>query len=461
MAIEVIQIDSAQAQIVLDLEEGHFIDLKRIEIAPAKLTKAMSAFANADGGELFIGIDEDDTKTKRTWRGFANVEAANGHLQAFESVFPLGQEFQYEFLQCPNQNGLVLKASIRKTQSVKKTTDQKVFVRRGAASLPLESPEAVKRLEYSKGITSFETELVNCNKEEVSNSEVVISFMLRVVPTAEPETWLLKQQLLRDSKPVVAAALLFSQEPQALVPKRCGVKIYRYKTSDSEGSRETLAFDPITIEGHVYDQIYRTGSETKRVIETMKILGAQELEGVKYPQETLHEIITNAVIHRDYSITDDIHVRIFDNRVEIENPGRLPAHITPGNILKERFARNPTIVRLINKFPNPPNKDVGEGLNTAFEAMMNLKLKPPVIEQRENSVLVQIRHEPLASPEEIVMESLEKEPEINNTKAREICHIGSENKMKRVFEKLMERDLIERIPERRGRAIAYRKKTKA
>ena len=91
---------------------------------------------------------------------------------------------------------------------------------------------------------------------------------------------------------------------------------------------------------------------------------------------------------------------------------------------------------------------------------MNLKLKPPVIEQRENSVLVQIRHEPLASPEELIMEFLDKEPEINNTKAREICHIGSENKMKRVFEKLMERDLIERIPERKGRAIAYRKKSK-
>jgi ATP-dependent DNA helicase RecG len=64
-----------------------------------------------------------------------------------------------------------------------------------------------------------------------------------------------------------------------------------------------------------------------------------------------------------------VHIRIFDNRIDVESPGRLPAHITPENILKERFARNPTLVRLINKFPNPPNKDVGEGLNTAFAAM--------------------------------------------------------------------------------------------
>ena len=189
----------------------------------------------------------------------------------------------------------------------------------------------------------------------------------------------------------------------------------------------------------------------------MKILGTEELENVHYPPETLHEIITNAVIHRDYSVADDIHIRIFDNRVEVQSPGRLPAHVTPSNVLEERFARNPTIVRLINKFPNPPNKDVGEGLNTAFEAMIRLKLKPPKITEIENGVIVAIRHEPLASPEELVMEYLEMAPEINNTKGRDVCHIGSENKMKRVFERLMERELIERIPGRRGRAAAYRK----
>lgn len=82
----------------------------------------------------------------------------------------------------------------------------------------------------------------------------------------------------------------------------------------------------------------------------------------------LHEIVTNAVLHRDYSIAADIQIRIFDNRVEIESPGRLPGHVTTANILREQFARNPKLVRIINKFPNPPNKDVGEGLNTAFES---------------------------------------------------------------------------------------------
>ena len=111
------------------------------------------------------------------------------------------------------------------------------------------------------------------------------------------------------------------------------------------------------------------------------------LVSVQYPPETLHEIITNAVLHRDYALSDDVHVRIFDNRVEVESPGRLPAHITPENILRERFARNASIVRIINKFPNPPNKDVGEGLNTAFSAMAKLRLREPEIKEGDHSTL--------------------------------------------------------------------------
>jgi ATP-dependent DNA helicase RecG len=159
-------------------------------------------------------------------------------------------------------------------------------------------------------------------------------------------------------------------------------------------------------------------------------------------------VVTNAVIHRDYSINDDIHVRVFDNRIEVASPGTLPAHVTVQNILDERFARNPKIVRILNKFKNPPNKDVGEGLNTAFEAMRKLKLKDPLIEQRENSVLVALRHEQLGTPEQIIVDYLRSNREINNAIARSICFIGSENSMKRVFQKMIASGLIERIPNR-------------
>ena len=69
-------------------------------------------------------------------------------------------------------------------------------------------------------------------------------------------------------------------------------------------------------------------SKVVNMVESVPVLGQGRLISIKYPHETLHEIITNAVLHRDYSIAADIQVRIFDNRIEIESPGRLPGHIT-------------------------------------------------------------------------------------------------------------------------------------
>lgn len=457
MAISVEGITKEQAAKLLALEEGHFADFKAVEIRPARLTQTLSAFANADGGELYVGIAELKPSRRREWRGFADQEAANGHIQALEALFPLGQEFEYTFLSCAGLPGLVLQVSVRKTAAIKKAADGVIYVRRGAQKLPFATEEEIRRLEYAKGLSSFEIEITQAAKSVVTNSTEIIEFMLDVIPTAEPEAWLAKQQLIRDGRPTVCGVLLFAEEPQAVIPKRCGVKIYRYKTTDLLATRDTLAFDPITVEGPAYKQISEAVAQTVRVVEEAPALGASGLEHIQYPREAIHEIVTNAVIHRDYSVADDIHIRVFDNRVEVESPGRLPAHVTPENILDERFARNGNLVRLLNKYPSPPNKDVGEGLNTAFHAMRSLGLKEPSIANKDNSVLVTIRHERLASREEIILEYLERNDSIANKRAREICFVDADYKMRRTFQKLEEKGLIQKIPGTNQATTAYRK----
>ena len=279
--------------------------------------------------------------------------------------------------------------------------------------------------------------------------------MLDNIPTAEPAAWLKKQQLIINDRPTVAAIVLYAEEPQASLPKS-GIKVYRYQTSGA-ASRDTLVGNPASIEGHVYALIKKAVDKTAQTVESMSIVGAGGLEKFSYPRESIHEIITNAVLHRDYSLNDDIHVRIFDNRIEVQSPGVLPAHVTVENILEERFARNQRIVRLINKYDDPPNKDVGEGLNTAFEAMRKLKFRDPTIEQLDGSVKVTLRHEKLASPEEIICEFLRNNSEINNAKAREITFIGSENSVKRIFNKMIKSKIIERIPDRPQAKTGYQK----
>ena len=455
MAITITAISDAQFADLLARGEGHFLDYKAKEVSPAKLTKSLSAFANADGGELFIGVLNSGSPTKR-WSGFSDVEAANGHIQAFEQFFPLGSYFKYQFLRSERYSGLMLHCEILKTPDIRPASDGAFYLRRGAQNLPQTTEEQISRLRFNKGIASYEDHIVKIDVDEVTNSKAILEFMLANIPTAEPLPWLKKQQLIVDeNRPTVAAALLYSDEPQAALPKG-GIKIYRYQTSGT-GTRDTLVGNPLSIEGHLYALITKAVQTTVETVEKLSVVGTTGLEKISYPRESIHEIITNAVLHRDYSLNDDIHIRIYDNRIEVQSPGALPAHVTVENILEERFARNQRIVRLINKYEDPPNKDVGEGLNTAFEAMRKLKFRDPVIEQLDGSVKVTLRHEKLASPEEMICDYLRAHSEINNSKAREITFIGSENSVKRIFNKMIKSKIIERIPDRPQAKTGYRK----
>lgn len=463
--VEQKQIDSAEAKLILDIPEGHFADVKRIEITPAKLSESISAFANAAGGELYVGVGEvliEDGVRKRFWKGYSTMEEANGIFQLLERMLPLGDHYHATWLRTADDSlpGYILHLTIGKTQEAIPSSDGSFFVRRNAQNVKVVGDEALQRLKFDKGIASFEDTSVNVDTDVITNSETAIGFILSVVPSAEPEDWLKKQNLItKENKPVAAGVLLFADEPQASLPKRSAIKIYRYTTKSEEGKRDQLAFDPITIEGSLYEQINTAVARTKALIEDIRTLTPDGLEPVAYPHETLHEIITNAVLHRDYSIASDIHVRIFDNRIEVESPGRLPGHITTDNYLREQFSRNPKLVRLINKFPDPPNKDIGEGLNTAFEAMRKLRLKEPEIIEGDHSVVVHIRHTPLASPQDMVMDYLKDREEITNRIARELTGIASENVMKDVFLSLNKRDLLERVPNKKGNASAWRKYT--
>lgn len=445
MSFEEKLLEEEEIKKIFGIEENHFNDFKSKEIAGEKLSRTMSAFANASGGDIYIGIREDNTTKLKQWEGFAAIEEANGFIQLIENILGLTSNYEVNFLKHPCLKTYVLQVTIFKTQSIVYASDGKTpYVRKGAQNLPCNTPEKIRRLELDKGVTSFENELVQESElQDVIESDIFEMFQTEIVPNVDAEKWVKKQKLYINEKVTVAGLLLFADEPQISLPKRSAIKLYRYKTS-GEGDRDTLVGQPLTIEGCIYNQIKEAVRNTKEIIETIKKFGTG-FEQIQYPEETLHEIITNAVLHRDYSIATDIQIRIYDNRVEVESPGRLPGYVTIENILSAQSARNPKLVRLINKFPNAPNKDVGEGLNTAFEAMSKLRLKEPVICETEKSVLVIIKHEKLASPEELVTEYLQKNDRITNSIGRSITGIKSENTMKFVFWKLRDAGMIKMV----------------
>jgi ATP-dependent DNA helicase RecG len=327
-----------------------------------------------------------------------------------------------------------------------------------AQSLPLRSHDEIMALTYAKGTSSFEDQVVkNARIESIVDTDPIRSFLADFSPKTDPLDFVINQYLVDVStwEPKVSGILLFAPEPSAIMPAQCAIKIARYETREYEPERDHLK-DVFTIEGHLYAQIHSAVSKITDVMSSISIWTVDGLRTVEYPPEAIWEILVNAVIHRDYSISDNIHVHIYNNRIEIISPGRLPGNVTIQNILDSRYSRNPRIVRTLNRYRNPPNRDMGEGLNTAFQKMKEWKLKNPEITEEENYVKAVIPHTPLASPEEAILQFLQKNETIRNSQARDLTGIRSENAMKNVFYKLRNEGLVERVPGLEGPASAWR-----
>ncbi len=105
------------------------------------------------------------------------------------------------------------------------------------------------------------------------------------------------------------------------------------------------------------ENISRNNCEPSLTVNIEKIKTRVNIKGFEnelkpeIPKEVLREVVVNAVAHRDYHITSQIRIFIFDNRLEIMSPGKLPNGITLENIkLGVHSERNPLIVSYLAKW---------------------------------------------------------------------------------------------------------------
>jgi len=444
-------------------EESHFYDNKAFGIEGKKIQKIAVAFANADGGEFVIGIQDkkDEPDPSKRWQGISDKELFNPVFQNLLEITP-SIPHQFEFLK-DSKNSFALRVFIEKGESVHKTSDKTIYVRKSAQSIPLKDPEQILSLSYSKGESSYEDTIVNsATAEDIFESKEISTFLNEYSPKSDSIDFTVNQNLVdrKSYEPRTAGILLFNDNPVPILPKRCGIKISRYDTNEEIPERVHLK-NQYTVEGCLYSQIHETATKITEIMESIRVLTPSGMVEAKYPTETIWEILVNAVIHRDYSISDDIHVHIFNNRIVISSPGKLPGYVTVDNILDARFSRNSKIVRILNKYKNPPNKDMGEGLNTAFQRMEEFRLKPPIIREDGSYLKVTIAHTSLASPQETIIEYLKLNSQIKNRIARSITGIKSENVMKNVFYSLRDNNIIEPVMSRNGtKIVAWKLKDK-
>jgi len=427
-------------------DEDHFFDRKAYGLKGDKVQRIAVALANADGGEFVVGVaDEKEFEDPMLrWNPIDKIEGYNEIIANLSMPEPT-IDYRCVFLRQKGTRGYVLHVSIEKGLYVHETSKKQVIVRKGAQSQELKGNFRIAELAYAKGQRSYEDELVpDCQIEDLESSTSLANFTDNLpYDQIEPLDILTKQNLVdKEWTPRVASVLLFSENPSAILPKQCAIRVARYDTTDEAPERDDLTDDIFSIERPIYDQINEAYEGIVNLMKKHEVWTMDGLKPMSFPKETIWELLVNAVIHRDYSISDNIFVGVFNDRIEIKSPGKLPGFVKIENILDNRFSRNSKLVRLLSRYPSSPNKDLGEGVSTAFQKMRALGKKLPSIIEEGNFVKVSIHHTLAGEPESVICEFAEKFGSINNKQARDLTGVRNTSKITTIFSKLRDKNLL-------------------
>lgn len=144
----------------------------------------------------------------------------------------------------------------------------------------------------------------------------------------------------------------------------------------------------------------------------------------EYPEFAWFEGIVNAVTHRNYSIFGDyIRIMMFDDRLEIHSPGKLPNIVTVENIKHERFSRNPRIARTLTEFGWV--REMNEGVKRIYSEMESYFLHEPKYTELGNKVVLTLENNIVSRHLRVNDKMMKKYDEFNdlNDDEKTILHI--------------------------------------
>ena len=194
------------------------------------------------------------------------------------------------------------------------------------------------------------------------------------------------QGFTENEKPTLAGLMLFSNYPQAFFPQLCITAVSVPGTEiSSTGSVGERFIDNKRLDGTLVQMLngamlfVRNNMKTATIIDTNT---GKRTDKTEYPVIAIRELVLNALIHRDYSIHTDsapITIRMFSDRLEIENPGGLYGRMTLDRLGK--FAadtRNPAIANAMEILGETENRY--SGIPTIINAMEEHGLPAPKFE---------------------------------------------------------------------------------
>ena len=371
--------------------EDSFTEFKReIEHADA-LASELIAFANSGGGQVFLGVDDEGTivgvdDPQRIEERMLNIGRNN-------CVPPM--DLLIEKVEVNGITVIVVHVPRRLGRPYENTRGQ-CYIRVGSTKRLVSADERARMLEAA-GLFHFEETPVPRTGIQDLNEEIFAEYYRRVYDTPLQESDVPLHRILDNMRFIVrdvadthrlsvAGLLLFGQRPQDYLFYS---RVSAVRWAGLEAGEEITDRQEIT--GRLPQIIEATEAFILRNIRlSTRIAGAQQQDYYQYPRPAIREAIVNAVSHRDYSLSgSQIRIFIFDDRLEVYSPGRLPNGVTLDNI-RTHFSkpRNEIVARALLNLGYV--NILGSGIPRMIRLMREHSGREPDFELRDELFLVRL-----------------------------------------------------------------------
>ena len=349
-------------------KEGQTFDLKSILIDPKALAIPIVAMANADGGLLAIGISD---KTRR-------IEGVNQYAEKLNELLRVPFDFcipsipvKCSYMDCIDQHGnenRILLMDIPASMFLHTNQADEAYIRVGDKSRKLTFEERLQ-LMYDKGERSYEDTAVYGATVDDIDMDAVADYAKLLGYGKSPMEYLRENNNFvttnnkGEEDVSVACILLFGKNPQKFFP-RGRTRFIRYEGIDEKVGAEMNVIKDVTFEGTILNQVKKTIEYLETQVREHTFLGqhGQFITRRDYPEFVIQEMTVNACCHRAYNIKGtEIQIKMFDDRLVFESPGKLPGLVKPANIRTTHFSRNPKIAAFLKAYHYV--KEFGEGLD--------------------------------------------------------------------------------------------------
>ena len=374
-------------------KENQYFDRKSARIDTKEVARHISAFANASGGTLVIGVEDKGSLTGFTDVGSSKVDKFKRVPFDFLKSTPIIKTEVIDITNTKLKDDILLIYHIEPSvKRVIRTTSDDVYLRIGDQSRRLTHDE-ITNLEYDKGERHIEEELVERSSIADIDTKLLGEYKNIIKTNLSDKEVLEARGLLIDNKLTLAGILLFSKSPLKYYPNS-RLRFLRYEGTEAKtGERINLTKD-INIDGPIPKIIEESKNIISAHLRDFQTLASDGKFKIvpEYPEFAWFEGIVNALTHRDYSQRGEhIKVIMYDDRLEILSPGKLPNIVDINNMRYTRYSRNPIIARVLSEFGWV--KELNEGVKRIYDEMENYFLKPPEYsEPNRNSVLLKLEN---------------------------------------------------------------------